>query len=387
MRTDQAYFRFIFSNISLIPGLILILLIFPGSLGKLSAQQSDKSKIIQQIELEYTPALIYDNNILKYSDKYLNRFKNQQDEGRFHIKTYDDLIISQSLELTTSLRIFPKYRSKFILDFARQQYFKNDIRSMNEWGAGFQQILPQKMMLNLFYNNIPYFYVRHYRDKEWVNVYGYTPESFQPFSFRKEELGGYIQKTMFKNTRLRLSFAGSRYFHNEHYTEYDCNNFLAGVTLFQPIGKKLKTEISYQYISSAAKGFDASYETAETSQGPDASYVEDRFNLTLTRDLPRIKKINHSIEVEGGYWHRAYLSAFSAVSDPLHAGRTDHSFRVLLTYSVKIRSRLKMALLLNSYSRNTKTNVIENKEYVSDEKDFQQLQYGLKLTYNLKLLK
>ena len=35
----------------------------------------------------------YDSNILKYSDKYIQRFENHQDIGRFHINRYDDLAV------------------------------------------------------------------------------------------------------------------------------------------------------------------------------------------------------------------------------------------------------------------------------------------------------
>jgi len=371
-----------------IPGLFILLLLLSGTLPETAAQNSKKSKrILRQVELEYQGGLLYDNNILKYSNKYLNRFKNQEDEGRFHIKTYDDLIINQSLKVTSDIRIFNKYKSKINLEISRQQYLNNDIRSINEWDAGIEQLLPKRMVVKVFFSDIPHFYVRHYRDKEWVAIYGYTPETFQPFSFRKNELGMYVQKGLFKNTRLRLTFTGSRYFHNEHYTEYDCTNYLAGLTLFQPIGKKFRTTLSFQTIASEAKGYDASYETAETSEGPDASYTENRFNASITRDLPRIRKINHSLELEGGYWYRTYSSAYSAVSDPLHAGRTDHTFRLFFTYSVRLQNRLKMALLFNSYSRLTETNITENEEFVADEKDYRQVQYGIKLTYNLKLLK
>jgi len=46
---------------------------------------------------------LYDDNILRYSDKYLGRFAWGEDEGRFHIETTDDLVLHTILRLERSL--------------------------------------------------------------------------------------------------------------------------------------------------------------------------------------------------------------------------------------------------------------------------------------------
>jgi hypothetical protein len=48
-----------------------------------------KAKNKWSISLSLSP--YYDSNILKYSNKYIERFKNGEDEGRFHIHSIDVL--------------------------------------------------------------------------------------------------------------------------------------------------------------------------------------------------------------------------------------------------------------------------------------------------------
>ena len=79
-----------FRNILII--LILLFLIFPSNV-LAKKRKKRRSKPIDKWEIRLTLNTIYDNNILKYSTKYIERFQNREDEGRFNINTYDDLIL------------------------------------------------------------------------------------------------------------------------------------------------------------------------------------------------------------------------------------------------------------------------------------------------------
>ncbi len=59
---------------------------------KLNAGDNPEKKVDHwRINLSLSP--YYDSNILKYSEKYIERFKNGEDEGRFHINRIDDLTL------------------------------------------------------------------------------------------------------------------------------------------------------------------------------------------------------------------------------------------------------------------------------------------------------
>jgi hypothetical protein len=351
----------------------------------ISAQTSGTKRKLPPVEINFNLSSYYDNNILKYSDKYLERFKNREDEGRFHIKTYDDLVLNPSIELITTLPIFKKRKTRINLEFNRRQYLVNDIKTWNYYTFGIEQSLSKRINLKFEYNYLPHFYVRHFRDKQWVALYGYTSETFQPFGFSKNDYSLYGQYLLFKDTRLRLIFGHADYFHNQHFTEYNCANNSIAFKLLKPLFKKFRVELGYQFEKSKAKAYDASYQTKETSQGPDASYAEDEFNCMVNYRLPSIFKLSHAIEGETFYANRYFSSKFPLEYDEEHAGRVDHNLRFLLTYSVILPNQMKISAFYNWFKRDTETSAVVNQAYLSDEKDYNQSLIGLKIVYKLKI--
>jgi len=366
------------------PGLLLLFIIFFLSNGAVHAQEKKKKKR-PDLEVRFKFATIYDDNILKYSKKYLERFMNGEDEGRFHIDTYDDLILLTSLQLTSTFRIFGKLKSKINGEVSRRTYAVNDIKSWNYISFGFRQYLPKRISFKLLYSYIPNFYVRHFRDEQWIDVYGYDPITFTPYAFSKDNYGFYIQNYLFKNTRIKLSLYYSLYYHNEHYTEYDSKNMSYGIQLYQPIHKKIKLEAGYQFITSDAKGYDAAVETPETTDGPDATYEEERFTFGFAWRLPRVLKLNHTFDAKCAFLNRYYSSKHPWQIDRLHAGRVDKNIRLYFNYRIKLNKSMQLTAYYNWYGRDTDTTAEPNKEYVSNEKDYRQNIIGLEFIYNLKL--
>ena len=364
--------------------LLLLSLILFISNGDAVAQEKKNKKKVKHWEIRFGLATTYDNNILKYSDKYLDRFMNGQDPGRFHIETYDDLILNPSLELIYTFRIFKKLKTRINASYSSRIYAVNSIKDWYSSYIGLQQYLPGRASFKILYSYIPEFYVRHFRDPNWVRIHGYKPFVFQPFAFAKDNFGFYIQKYFFKNTRIKLSLYYARYFHNEHFTEYDSKDLLYGIKLYQPISKKLRLEFSYQYVTSDAKGYDASYQTPETTTGPDATYVEDRFSLGLLWRLPKLSKRSNNLTVRFDFLKRYYSSPYRALEDPLHAGRVDNNYRFFITYNINLYKALKLSLFYNWYMRDSDTKAKINSFYVSNEKDYNQSRIGLKLVYRLK---
>ncbi len=347
--------------------------------------QSRKAKKPKNFELKLKLGSTYDNNILKYSDKYLDRFMNGEDKGRFHIDTYDDMIIYTSLQLDWSFKILNNHKSKINGEVSRRTYVVNDIKSWNYFTVGFQQYFAKKASIKILYSYIPEFYVRHFRDDNWVDVYGYTPETFQPYSFSKENLGGYIQNTFFKSTRIKLSLFHARYYHNKHYTEYDSKDWIYGIKLYQHLHKKIKIEVGYYYVTSNAKGYNSAIETPETSTGPDATFAEDRFTLGFLWYLPKIKKHRHNIRLDFGLLLRYYSSKYSPIIDPLHAGRVDRNYRFSVIYNYHVNKSFYISAFYKLYVRDSDTKAPINKVYVSNEKDYSQYQIGLELIYKIKM--
>jgi len=361
--------------------LLIFAVVFPS--GNAFAKKKDKKKK-PAFELNFRLATIYDDNILKYSDQYLQRFMNSEDEGRFHIKTYDDLIVYTALRFVSTYKIFGKQKSKIDFEVSRRTYVVNPIKSWNYFYLGFRQNLPERFSFKISYSFIPNFYVRHFRDDQWIDVYGYNSITFQPYAFSKDNYGLWVQKIFFRNTRVKLSFYYALYYHNEHYTEYDSKNLYYGIYIYQPVHKNIRLEFGYQFVDSDAKGYDAAYHTPETTLGPDATYDEDRFTFGVLWELPRLFDLKHNLHAKCGFQPRYYSSKHPLEIDRLHAGRIDRNLRLYFNYNIRFNKSMKLRAYYNWFGRNSDTGAEINKRYISNEKDYRQNIFGLEFIYKLK---
>lgn len=378
--------KFINLNNNRAPGnifLLFLVCIFSFSNYDAMAQKKSRKKPVQ-FDAELSFATIYDNNILKYSDKYLDRFMNNQDPGRFHIDTYDDVILFQSADVSATFRIFKDLRSKVNFDINNNLYVVNGIKNWYYATLGFQQYITKRASVKVFYTYLPDFYVRHFRDEDWVEVYGYTPVTFVPFSFSKDNYGFWIQNTFFKSTRVKFSLDYSKYYYNQHYTEYDSRNFLYGFYLYQEVVDGLRLEIGYHWLTSDAKGYDQPGETKESSDDADATFVEDGYRFGVVWDIPRIKKFRHNLDAELEFEKRYYTTTHYVEVDPEHAGRVDNALQLNVTYNFELSRSWQLSAFYNFFYRDTYSSSKYNQAYLSAEKDFNQSQVGLKAIYYLK---
>lgn len=363
--------------------LILLCLMFSANINSYAQKKKTKSKIPDfGVNVGFTTT--YDDNILKYSDKYLTRFLNQQDEGRFHIETYDDVILQPSVGLSASYRVFGKMRSEFNADFSRRFYVVNDIKNWNFFALGYRQYLTKKASFKLTYSYIPEFYIRHFRDEDWVKVYGFTPETFVPMSFSKDFYGFWIQNTFGRNTVVRGSASYSQYFYDKNYTEYDSKDQSFGIKVNQPLNKNIRLELGYELTLSDAKGYDMPGETKETSTNSDASFVDDTYTARISAKLPKVFKMDNSISIEGEFAKRYFTSKHYLEVDPTHAGRVDDVYVFSVNYDLAINKSFGCSAFYNFFMRDSNTTAPENQEYVSAEKDYKQNQVGISVNYNIK---
>lgn len=328
---------------------------------------------------------LYDDNILKYSDKYLERFMNQEDEGRFHIKTYDDIVVSPEIELNSTFRIFPKLNTTVDAGYRLTAYAINHDKNRSYLNAGLRQFISKQASIKVSYNYIPEFYIRHFRDDDWVELVGYTPESFKPFSFSKDNYNIEVQNTFLKNTRVRIAFDYAKYYYNKHFTEYDCNNQGYEINMRQAVTKNLKLEAGYTYTESKAKGYDEPGETRQTSDDSDGSYNEDAFLIRVLWNLPKFAKRKHSIDAKFEFNKHYYTSGKLPSLDPLHVGRIDDNILLNGSYTLQISKAAELSVFYNWFNRKTDSVIEENRQFISEEKDYNQHQIGLAFTYKFRL--
>jgi hypothetical protein len=377
MRSDQ------FKTTGIIA--VIIAIIFNSCLNETLYAQKKTNQKSNNISGEFSLRSFYDNNALKYSDKYLDRFINNQDPGRFHINTYDDLVMDYSAKLSYSADLIKSQRSIFSISVDYNQYTSNSIKSWLLYDFGWQQSITEQTSLMLSYSYLPDFYISHFRDDDWTEIYGFTSESFQPYSFSKSDFDLWIQHIFSSSIKSRLYFSFSKYFYNKHFIEYDSDNFMLGAKIFAGITNKLGFDAGYKWNFSDALGFDGYNETKNNSDDNDATYYEHIFALGIDYSLPDVFKLNNSISFSAELGLRYYTTDKTADADPLHAGRGDINYRLNTTYKIDIHKNISTGLFASYIFRNADTDIDQNEVFVSDEKDYSQFQIGLNFNYKFRL--
>jgi hypothetical protein len=336
-----------------------------------------------RISLSLSP--YYDSNILKYSNKYIERFKNREDEGRFHISRIDDLTLGYSIGISFTDKIIGKQKSIFGAGFDSDAYMNNSIKSWFTYNLFWRQYISKSTSFYISYSYIPKFYVRHFRDEDWVKFYGYTPIAFRPYEFSKDDFSFWLQHIFnWKTTRVRGYFSYMKYYLDESNTEYDSNDFLFGGRIYQSITKKLDINLGYYYITSDAKGYDEAGEIRETSDDSDATNYEHVYIAGIDFQMPKIFSLKNDISIDAQYQRAFYTTDHFLELDPLHAGRFDYNYRVFVNYNWDLFKDFSLTAFYQWMGRESSTSASANQEYVSDEKDYTQFRIGVKFNYVIK---
>ena len=361
--------------------LIIILLVMNNNV--IAGENPEKEVDHWRINLSLSPN--YDSNILKYSDKYIERFKNLEDEGRFHINRIDDITIGYSLGVSFTDKFIGNLRTIIGAGFDSDAYTYNSIKSWFTYDVFFRQYITSSTSFLISYSYIPGFYVRHFRDEDWVKYYGYTPITFQPYEFSKDDFSFWLQHSFsWKTTRARAYFSYMRYFLNSSNTEYDSNDFLYGLRIYQSLSDNLDINIGYYYITSDAKGYDEPGESRESSDDSDATNYEHVYLAGFDLQLPKIFSLKNEISIDAQYQRAFYTTNHFLELDPLHAGRYDYNYRVFVNYNWDLFRNFSITAFYQWMGRESSTSAEANKEYVSDEKDYTQYRVGLRFNYLIK---
>lgn len=349
------------------------------------ANDKQKKKKSNQWALSLSVKPYYDSNILKYSEKYIDRFKNGEDPGRFHISSIDDFTIGYSAGLTFIDEFFGKMKTIIGTGYNSDAYSINSIKTWATFNIFFRQQIFSSTTAQFSYSYIPKFYVRHFRDDDWVKYYGYTPETFRPYIFSKDDFSFWLQQILpWKTTRARIYFAYDRYYLDESNTEYDSNDYMFGLRIYQSLFKNLDVNFGYFYTTSDAKGYDEPNETKENSDDSDASNYEHSYFVGFDYLLPQVFSCKNDVSIDFQYLRAFYTTENYLESDPLHAGRYDYNYRIYFNYNIELLENFSATAFYNWFGRESSTSAEVNREYVSNEKDYTQYRLGISFNYIIK---
>ena len=358
---------------------LLATVLFPLLLPSRSPAQTDLPW-----KFQFGLASLYDDNILRYSERYLSRFDHREDPGRFQIESTDDVVLHLSVRAEKPFEIVPRLTTSIAVDAHYWKYARNGVKDWPSFSVSARQELPARLAAGATYSYLPDFYVRHYRDDDLVNVYGYVPQTFQPFAFEKGEHRLWLQAAFFQSTRVRATFGRALYYHNEHFTEYDSRNTSWAFDASHPLLAGLRLSAGYSFITSVARG-SGQLSGATTGVGiVDASYDEDEYSFGMEWRHPRLFNRDGRLGLSGEYSRRCYLTKQYYEVDHMHAGRIDREYAVALAWSVELTRDVDVAAGCTWRGRSTTTTTPFAQE-VSDEKNYRQTQLLLSCTYTLSI--
>ena len=336
-----------------------------------------------KIKFKYELMASYDNNILNYSDKYIDYFKQGKQEGRFDLETIDDIIFKNALSVSIKKDFIKNLTTELTGQISRRGYITNPQKSWFYGNIGLSQELSNKLKIKVAYSVIPNFYVRNYRDED-IKYSFYTDDVYVPFEFAKENYYTWIYYDVFSKTKLGLNLSYQRYFYNKHFTEYDQNKYLIGLKVSHSYNKEIKLSLGVNVLSSNAKAYDQDFETANTSDDADASYDGANIGLGIDWRLPKLFKHKNSIDFAFKYNRNFFNTSSTPTKDVLHSGRVDNILVGGASYEFEYDKSISFLLNYHFYHRNAMSVNSANENYISEEKDYNKHRVGLGIIYKIQ---
>jgi len=307
---------------------VVFLLILAISISGLGAgRKGDKFPLTLKVVFSTS----YDDNILKYSDRDLDRFETNTETFPSEIITTDDwlnvfgLRVYRDFDLSRHLKFRPYYAGKISL------YAVNQIKNYQSHNFIGRLAYRNRAYFSLKYFYLPSYYLRIYKDKDW-NVYrGAQFDLFRP-----------AVSLRVRSPWAEFEAEGGREltYYSEYFTEYDAEAFFGNVSASRTIFADLSLTVGYGFKVSDNIGFDQvgavspTDPTVDTEYG-DASYEEDQYSLEIAYLLPLPTDWKWRIGLNVQHSERFYQSSLTSLQDPFHVGREDRrtSFEPSLTVS------------------------------------------------------
>ncbi|MGA9116164.1 MAG: hypothetical protein WB626_05260 [Bacteroidota bacterium] len=315
----------------------------------------------------------YDDNILRFSDLYLDLFRKGSDPGRFHIRTGDDVVLQSAAQLSVRFEALPRLPTTVSGGIRLRTGLRNPIKNFTALSLRVRQAAGSGTWASLAYSLIPSFYVRHYRIDEDLP----QGESYQPFTYGKERVSLELRRQVAAGTVVSLELALARSLHNGYFTAYDTREREGSIDLSRRLHSRFLAAASFRYTDARAEG-------RVSGGGMDPSYREIRWGLACVWDLPPIRTLRHSLQVEAAYLRRAYGSRLPVEADPLHAGRLDHAADADLGYRLELGAGWAVTADYGWFLRDAGSVSPVNERLLSEERDYVQNAVGLGCSYVLE---
>ena len=348
-----------------------------GILLRAQVAERDKGRALGLVQpsWEVRPrlAIFYDNNILRYSDKFVQRFTDGRDPDRFRVGSLDDSVQRVDVAVSRGFAGLGGRPAKVGVDLQHRAYQRNSIKDWSDFGLKWRQALRHRRRVEVALNWVPDFYVRHLRDSDLTGVTSSDP--FQAFEF--ERVQGRVdfshQVSAAIDARYRLGLASFR--HSAAFREFDSENLFAGLRLDHRVTRQWRLSYGLEVTESSARGYDQAGESRATSDDTDPSYRQVDVMLAARIRLPSQRRQVLFLQAEAGL--RDYTTNKSPRLAPLHASREDDLLRLYASWQLDLTPRYRLTLFGQSRSRSSTAPIDLD---IGVEKDYDQYEVGVRIS-------
>ncbi len=316
----------------------------------------------------------YDDNILRYSEKFIRRFEAGEDPERFRVESLDDTVARVDLYLRRGFTGLGGKPAEAGIGVEYWDYLRNDIKDRSRFSAVWQQELRRGRLLAASINYAPSFYVRHIRDSDLTGS-GSTADPFQAFEFERAEARLRLSQELGASLTARYHLAIADFRHTPAFREFDSTNLFGGARLDQQVSRRVRLSYALEYTDSNARGYDQPGETLETSDDTDPAYRQIDLMLAARLRLPSRRRQILFLQAESG--QREYTTAKSTDSAPLHAGREDDLLRLFASWQLDLSKRYRLTVFGQSRERSSTAPIDLD---IGVEKDYEQWEAGVRVS-------
>lgn len=320
----------------------------------------------------------YDSNVLRYSERYIDRFENEQDPGRFRIESLDDVVTRADVRLERRFRGLAGRRAQVHLNASTRSYARNDVKDWHRLELGWRQSLAERSRLDVAVQWIPEFYIRHQRDSDLRGI-AVGSDRFQAFAFEKVGLTTTFRKPLGAGWTGRLELQWSENDYLEGFNEFDDEQMRLGLRADHRWSDRWSFAYRYRRTHSDAQGFDEPTETRATSDDSDASFEQDALFGSITFRHPRSEAGDDRFRVELEISARRFTDDRGPAVAPLYAGREDLRWNLGLYYDFPVGDGLTGSAFFKWQQRTADSDI--SPFDLGREKDFEVYTAGFRLSF------
>jgi len=271
--------------------------------------------------IEVFGSLSYDSNILRLSDADVQEFVDGVGWDRYHISTYDDLMVTLGMRCRYQARLMGTRMTRAGVRYRQHHYSNNPIidrENLLVWGE--QEVL-RGHRLRLGYYYVPHYYIRHLPD---VDISSSSDVSrYRAFDFSSDYYYGEWRMDRRWKIAAKAALGWRSEDYNADFGEYDTDVLLWDIDASLAAARWFTVEGGYRFENADAQGYDNEGETRSTSDDVDASFERDSYWGGLRIDLDDLVQIPLAMSCLLEYRKKTFTSDKGVDEDPFHFERVD----------------------------------------------------------------